>query len=181
MRKPVDATRIRMFLDALGKRFRHGGRVYLVGGTTLVLKGLRAQTVDVGLTWEIDPAHATEFVDAVRELKETLDLNVEEVSPGDFIPLPEGHESRAIYEGTFGALAIYHFDPCSTALSKIERGTEKDFDDVKALLRAGLIAWTDLEQCFSRVMQTYGRESLRQDAPRFRRHFEALRAEAGRG
>jgi hypothetical protein len=40
----------------------------LVGGTTLVLKGLRAQTVDVDLTWDIDPAQGakTHRLDFIR-------------------------------------------------------------------------------------------------------------------
>lgn len=180
MRQPVDGARIRRFLDALGSRFRHPGRVYLVGGTTVVLKGLRAQTVDIDITYEIERAHLQEFVDAVRALQEQMDVNVEEVSPADFIPLPEGHESRALFEGSFGALTVYHFDPYSTALSKIERGTEKDFDDVKSMLKGGLLAWPLLEECFVRVMRRYGKESLKQDAGRFQKHFSALREEAAR-
>lgn len=179
MRRPVDARRIEEFLGALGSRFPHRGRIYLVGGTTIVLKGLRPETLDIDLTHEIERAHLHEFTKAVQELKESLDVNVEEVSPADFIPLPEGHASRALYVGEFGALSVYHFDPYSTALSKIERGTEKDFDDVRAMLRSGLIAWAELQNLFEKVMVRYGRESLKQDEPRFRSHFGVLKAEFG--
>ncbi len=177
MRRPVDAERINAFLAALGSRFRHRGRIYLVGGTTIVLKGLRAQTLDIDLTHEIESAHLQEFIRLLQELKVSLDVNVEEVSPGDFIPLPEGYETRALYVGGFGELAVYHFDPYSTALSKIERGTEKDFEDARAMIRSGLISWTRLAELFDQVMLRYGRESLKQDEPRFRRHFGVLSGE----
>ena len=104
MRRPVDASRIEEFLRVLGSRFTHPGRVYLVGGATVVLKGLRAQTLDIVLAYRIDPPHAGEFIGVVRDLKESLDVNVEEVSPAVFIPLLEGHESRALYVGRCGLL-----------------------------------------------------------------------------
>ncbi|HLG43094.1 MAG TPA: DUF6036 family nucleotidyltransferase [Planctomycetota bacterium] len=177
MRRPVDARRIEEFLQALGSRFRHPGRIYLVGGTTVVLKGLRAQSVDIDLTYDIDPAHHSEFIKTLRDLKDSMDVNVELVSPADFIPLPEGFESRAVYVGRYGTLEVYHFDPYSTALSKIERGTDKDFDDVRSMIRSGLTGWTKLQECFDRVMRTYGKASLRQDERRFRQNFGVLRAE----
>ncbi len=177
MRQPVDAARIERFLAALGDRFRHPGRVFLVGGTTVVLKGLRAQTLDIDLTYEVAAADHDEFLRAIREIKESLDVNVEEVSPGDFIPLPEGFESRALHVGRFGQIDVFHFDPYSTVLSKIERGTEKDFEDCRALLKAGVADWPRLKECFGLVMRRYGRESLRQDEARFRRHFDVLRSE----
>ena len=177
MRRPVDAARIERFLAALGDRFRHPGRVYLVGGTTVVLKGLRAQTLDIDLTYEVAAAHLDEFFRIIRELKESLDVNVEEVSPRDFIPLPEGFESRALFVGRFGQVDVFHFDPYSTVLSKIERGTEKDFADCRVLLKAGVVDGPRLKECFDLIMRRYGRESLRQDEARFRRHFDVLRAE----
>ena len=181
MRKPVDAARIHAFLTALGTRFRHPGRVYLVGGSTIVLEKLRAQTMDIDLTYDVAPAYLGEFIDTIRRLKDELDVNVEEVSPAHFIPLPEGHAGRARYLGRYGSLDAYHFDPYSTALSKIDRGTEKDFDDVRAMLRSGLIAWSRLEECYASIVPRFGRESLKQDPERLRRHFELLRAEFGAG
>jgi hypothetical protein len=174
VRQPVDRRRIEEFLRALGERFRHPGRLLLVGGTTVVLRDLRAQTLDIDLSADIDPAWREEFVRVVRELKESLDVNVEEVSPAEFIPLPSGHESRSVYVGRFGELEVCHFDPYSTALSKVERGTEKDFADVRAMLGAGLLVRDRLEACFKDCLERYGRESLRQDPARFRRHFESL-------
>jgi len=175
LRRPVDRARIEEFLKALGEEFPHPGRILLVGGATVVLRGLRSQTLDIDLAAEVDSARRDEFVAAVRRLKERLDTNVEEVSPADFIPLPAGHADRAVWVGRYGRLDVYHFDPYSTALSKIERGTEKDFADVRAMLSAGDLDPGRLERCFTEVMATYGRASLRQDPERFRRNFAAIR------
>lgn len=51
MRPPVDRQRIISFLQQLGQRFRRLGRVYLVGGTTLVFEALRTQTKISTLRW----------------------------------------------------------------------------------------------------------------------------------
>ena len=52
-REEVDLRRIEQFLTALGLRFKRAGRVYLVGGTTLVWEGLRVQTIDYGSTGRV--------------------------------------------------------------------------------------------------------------------------------
>lgn len=53
MRQRVDQQRIEYFLQRLGQQFRKPGRVYLVGGTTMVYEGLRQQTLDIDLALEI--------------------------------------------------------------------------------------------------------------------------------
>ncbi|HMF09828.1 MAG TPA: hypothetical protein VKJ00_11870, partial [Thermoanaerobaculia bacterium] len=49
MRRPVDASRLRSFLQALGARAAEETRVYLTGGATAVLEGWRTTTIDVDL------------------------------------------------------------------------------------------------------------------------------------
>src|SRR5712692_10603547 len=129
LRPPVDRDRIRLFLKSLGDRLRRYGRIYLVGGTTLVFEGLRQQTLDIDLAIEVAPADHGDLIQAIRELKDKLSINVEEASPGDFIPLPSGYESRHVFVERFGMLEVLHFDPYSTALSKIARGREQDIED----------------------------------------------------
>src|SRR6185436_21076172 len=98
--------------------------------------------LEIDLTFEADPADETRLLQTVRELKADLSINVEQVSPADFIPLPAGHQERCEFIGRFGGLHVFHFDLYSTALSKIERGTEQDFADMLALLSAGRLEWT---------------------------------------
>lgn len=109
-RPPVDHNRIEMFLQKLGQRFRQPGRDYLVGGTTMVFESFRQQTLDIDLTFELDATHHASFVRSIRELKDELGANVEEVSPGDFIPLPKGHAERSQFIDRYGQLEVFHFD-----------------------------------------------------------------------
>ena len=62
-------------------------------------------------------------------------MNVEEASPGDFIPLPAGSEGRHEFIERFRKLDVFHFDLYSVALSKIERGRTQDLEDVLKLLQ----------------------------------------------
>ena len=176
-RSPVDSQRIHEFLGALGERFRGRARLYLVGGATLVYEHFRAQTLDIDLTIEAEPSAEGQLIQAIRELKDSLGLNVEQVSPADFIPLPAGYRDRSEFIGRFGNLDVFHFDLYSTALSKIERGSEQDFADVLALLRAKRIQWTELERAFDEILPQFGLHSLRQNPQAFQRKFEALRGQ----
>jgi hypothetical protein len=174
-RPPVDAVRIEVFLKALGERFHGRGRLYLVDGTTLVYEGFRAQTLDIDLAYDLAAGEQGAFVTVVQQLKHELQVNVEEVSPADFIPLPAGAEGRARPIGRFGGLDVYHFDPYSTALSKIDRGRVGDFEDVLTLLRHGWLTWPLLEQRFGDILPAYEVASLKADRPAFERKFDTLR------
>ncbi len=174
LRPSVDQSRIAEFLRRLGEQSRVAGRVYLVGGATVVFEGYRSRTLDIDLTLEATPADEERLVRALRELKDTFSVNVELVSPGDFIPLPAGYRERSEFVGRFGGLEVFHFDLYSTALSKIERGTEQDFADVLALLTGQRIAWPKLQDCFAEIMPQYGTRSLKQDPADFEKKFRAL-------
>ena len=164
------------FLHHLGARFRQSARLYLVGGTTMVFEALRPQTLDIDVVLEVSADAHGALIQAIRELKDELAVNVEEASPGDFIPLPAGHANRHEYVGRFGLIDVWHFDLYSTALSKIERGRVQDIEDVLALLRAGRIAWDALETCFQDILPRMGIESLRQDPIEFTQNFHVLEA-----
>ncbi|MYH63264.1 MAG: hypothetical protein F4148_16415 [Caldilineaceae bacterium SB0675_bin_29] len=174
MRQRCDRQGIERFLQSLGTRFTKPGRLYLVGGTTMVYEGLRQQKLDITISFEVDDRVHSAFVAAVRDLKERLSLNIEEASPADFIPLPSGYRERSPFIGRYGQLDVFHFDLYSTALSKIERGTESDFDDVLSLLRSGRIELAVLTGYFEEIMVRYAVESLRQDPVEYRRKFKIL-------
>lgn len=181
MRPPIDRLRVHYFLVKLGIEFRHPARLYLVGGTTLVYEGLREQSLDIDISYEVADEHEAEFAQVIRRLKDELQINVEQASPGDFIPLPSGWKERAKHVGRFGQVDVFHFDPYSTALSKIERGREGDYQDVMAMLRAGQIEIRELREAFDNIMPRVERESLKRNPDRFRRNFavvERLLAEA---
>ena len=174
MRQRCDRQGIERFLQSLETRFTKPGRLYLVCGTTMVYEGLRQQTLDITISFEVDDRDRSAFVAAVRDLKERLSLNIEEASPADFIPLPSGYRERSPFIGRYGQLEVFHFDLYSTTLSKIERGTESDFDDVLSLLRSGRIELAVMTAYFEEIMVRYAVESLRQDPVEYRRKFEIL-------
>jgi hypothetical protein len=60
-------------------------------------------------------------------------------TPSDFIPLPEGWESRSPLIRKEGKLSFHHFDPVAQALSKAERGHDQDLRDVREMIAGGLI------------------------------------------
>lgn len=174
MRAPADRERIERFLVRLGALAHQPGRIYLVGGTTMVYEGFRATTVDVDLLVEADDP--TPIVTAIRGLKDALDINVEFASPRDFIPLPTGWRERSIYVGRYGALDVFHFDLYSVALSKIERGTERDFQDVVALVRGGRIDPAELDATFHEILPRIATEGMAgMDPMVFEEHYRYLR------
>ena len=164
-----------MFLQSLGRRYTMPGRLYLVGGTTMVYEGFRQQTLYIDISFEVADEYHSAFVAAVRDLKEQLSLNIEEASPAEFIPLPSGHRERSQCMGRYGQLEVFYFDLYSTALSKIERGTESDFDDVLTLLDRGRLALSLLSEYFDEIVTRYATESLKQDPIEHRRKFEILK------
>jgi hypothetical protein len=136
MRELTSQVKIRDFMKAFGARAPREARVYFTGGATAVLMGWRSATIDVDIRF--DP-EMDELYRALPVLKEELQINIELVSPTDFIPPLPGWEGRCIYIGREGKVSFYHYDPYAQALAKIERGHTQDLQDVAAMLRQGLL------------------------------------------
>lgn len=175
MRQNVNAARIEEFLHTLGKEVNFACTLYLVGGTSLVYFGLRNQTIDIDLSFEVGDKYHQDLINIIRRLKEKMDLNVEEANPGDFIPLPSGWKERSIFIRRFGSVDVFHFDLYSVALSKIERGNEVDLEDVVALVQNGKISWETLRTFYEEILPQMGKQSLKQDPARFQRNFDILK------
>jgi hypothetical protein len=136
MRPPVDEDRLRELARRLGRVARKPTRIYLTGGATAVLEGWRGSTVDVDLRFEPD---VDEMLRELPVLKERLGVNIELVSPPDFIPELPGWRERSPLVFREGNVSIHHFDFYSQALSKIERGFRQDLDDVAKMIESGVV------------------------------------------
>ncbi|MGH7663242.1 MAG: DUF6036 family nucleotidyltransferase [Gemmatimonadaceae bacterium] len=136
MRELANRALIERFMDALGNTATSGVRIYLVGGTTAVLMGWRASTIDVDMVMQ--PEDET-LLRAIPGLKNSLRINVELVSPAHFIPVPPGWEGRSTFIRDVRRVAFYHFDLYAQALAKVERGHRQDLEDVRAMLERSLI------------------------------------------
>src|SRR2546428_669461 len=86
MRELADEERIRRFMRALGDAASREGECFLTGGTTAVLLGWRATTLDVDIRLE---PQQDEVLRALSRIKEELGGNVELAAPADLIPLPD--------------------------------------------------------------------------------------------
>ena len=64
----------------------------------------------------------------------------------EFIPIPAKAEERHRFIGRYGNVSVHIFDPCSIALSKLDRGFEADIEDVVFLIQRGLISLPQLEE-----------------------------------
>ncbi|MGH3104099.1 MAG: DUF6036 family nucleotidyltransferase [Gaiellaceae bacterium] len=136
MRELADAARIRRFLRALGGAADTHAAAFLTGGATAVLVGWRATTIDVDIALVPE---SDRLLQALPRIKEELQVNVELVSPADFIPVPPGWQERGLFVSQEGKLSVYHFDPYAQALAKLERAHARDLLDVQALVEAGLV------------------------------------------
>lgn len=148
MRRLADAERVRTFLEELGRAASKPVRVYLVGGATAVLRGWRGTTVDIDLKLVPD---ADELLRELPRLKDKLEINVELASPDQFIPELPGWEDRSLFLQQIGQLSVYHLDPYSQALAKIERGHTQDLADVHSMLTEELIEPQRLRDLFEQI------------------------------
>lgn len=170
MREPLTADRLQSFMKELAAGAKTASQVYLVGGASAVLLGWRTSTIDVDL--KIIP-ETDEILQSLPQIKERLHINIELASPADFIPELPGWQERSPSIQQQGKLAFYHYDFYAQALAKIERGFEKDREDVANLIESGLVKPERLAEMFSAIEdQIYRYPDL--DRKKFRRAVERV-------
>ena len=133
---------------AMGRKTKGHGTVYLTGGATALLHGWRPMTVDVDIKADPEPSG---YFESIATIKDELSVNIELASPSDFIPELPNWRERCLFIARHSQLDFYHYDPYSQALSKLERGHSRDFADVEAMLRDGLIGKDLLMGLFARI------------------------------
>jgi hypothetical protein len=175
MRPNVDKKAIESFLQQLGRTFRKPGRLYLVGGAALVHAGVRpgfTQDIDI----QVGGANEGDLIIAIQRLIQQMQINIEFASPGDFIPLPLQWETHAQYVGRYGQIEVFYFDFYSIALSKIERGTTRDIEDVKLLVQQQRINLDELDATYQEVLAQLGKGRYPKITPeRFTERYTAIR------
>ena len=170
MREVADRARIEMFLEALAREATTATAVFLVGGTSAVLVGWRAATIDIDLVMRPE---SDAMLRAIPSLKERLKINVELASPDQFIPVPPGWEDRSPVISRIGQVTFHHYDFTAQALAKIERGHGRDLADVEAMLARGLISGSEIRAMFARMEpELYRFPAI--DPPSFRRAVDTV-------
>jgi hypothetical protein len=175
----VTAQTLQEFLTQLGRCYRHPGRIYLVGGSSLILVAAKVSTLDVDIQFEVPPEHHDEFIRCLRDISRQRQVAVEQASPDQFIPLPSGYQDRHQFIGRYGSLDVFHFDFYSVALSKLHRGNEKDFADVIQMVQQGLIALSQLRAYFQEVLPQLESFNISADAKDFERNFALFEQRLG--
>jgi hypothetical protein len=170
MRRLADVERIERFMKELGRSARGDVTVYLTGGSTAVLKGWRATTVDVDLKMVPD---RDEVYRALPKLKESLELNIELACPDDFIPEVPGWQERSAPIAREGKVSFYHYDFYAQALSKLERGHSQDLADAQRMVEDGLVDSERLLDFFDQIEPDLYRYPAI-DAASFRRAVESF-------
>ena len=171
--EPVTPAAILSFLQRLGERWQSPSTLYLLGGGALCLLGNLRETRDLDYTVEAVPETLNQLQATVSKLAMEMQLDLEEVPLGEFVPLPPGAEQRRRFMGRFGQLDVYIFDPYSIALSKIARALETDLDDVMFMLEQNLIVFSELERYFEAVLPKAAKFDI--DPREFRQYFEEVR------
>ncbi len=175
MRPNVDKKAIESFLQQLGRIFRKPGRLYLVGGAALVHAGVRPGfTEDIDI--QVGTANEGDLIVAIQRLIQQMQINIEFASPKDFIPLPSQWETHAQYVGRYGQIEVFYFDFYSIALSKIERATTRDIEDVKLLVQQQYITLDELDASYREVLAQLGKGRYPKITPeRFAQRYSVIR------
>ena len=148
MRAETNLAKLHAFMRALGSAASGPGRVYLTGGASALLYQWRPTTIDIDIKATPEPPG---FFEAIVQIKEQLDVNVELAAPDQFIPELPSWQQRSVFIGKFGHIEFYHYDFYSQALAKLERGHSRDKTDVKSMLSLGLIRLARLQELFDEI------------------------------
>ncbi len=146
----LDQGLVRRFLEELGRRISHPDSLILLGGGALQLLGSSRPTLD--LDYVGDDLHKNDLQQTIDALAEEMQVTVEAVPFGDFVPVPADAQARHHFVGRFGALDVYVFDLYSIAVSKIDRGFDTDIADVAFLVQSNLIDIVSLEQALATAL-----------------------------
>ena len=169
MRSAATKEKIQCLIRELGSRAKGPGRIYLVGGSSIVLLDAgRESTIDVDLKLDPEPAGIFE---AIAELKNTLDLNIELAAPDQFIPALPGWRERCRFIERIGDVEFLHYDFYAQALAKLERGHDRDLGDVGQMIERDMISREDLLTLFQQIEPELIRHPAI-DIPKFRKAVE---------
>jgi len=135
-------------MDELAASVRGPGNIYFRGGATALLLGFREQTIDVDIKLDPEPEGVFE---AIAQLKNRLDLNIELASPDDFIPATSDWREKSLIVASIGKVQFFHYDLTLQALAKLERNHEQDVEDVRNLVRGGYVTAEELSRKFARI------------------------------
>jgi hypothetical protein len=124
----VSRAQLKKLFQGIDKRLCHSLEIYVIGGAAAILGyNVVKETNDVDVDGKISPEFARAF--ELEAKAQNLNLHLSEV--GVFSP-PENYRERAKFEDfPERKLRVWYLDQYDLAISKIDRGIEKDFVDIE--------------------------------------------------
>ena len=168
--RQVSKQAIQDFLQQLGARYPKPATLHLLGGSALILLGSSRETLDIDYVG--DDLQKDNFQLVIEEVANEMGLDTEPVPIERFVPLPEGNEQRGIHIGQFGNVDVFIFDPYSIALSKLDRGSDRDLDDIVFLIQHNQISPVELERILADALPQAGKFDFNPD---IRAHLQELK------
>lgn len=166
MRHIISKALIDKWMERIGSLRNVNGVVYITGGTTSIYKGWRDSTMD------IDFNSVPEIINLTKEianLKNELEINIEQVLPHDFIPHIDGWETRSEYIRSVNDVHFYHYDFFGQALSKILRDHGNDRLDLDMMVKYKAINIEELKKHFDSIQDNLWKYSHID-----KKHFESV-------
>lgn len=157
-------------LTIIGERVPLSSQLTLVGGSALILLGSSRLTADIDFVG--DDIHPNELHRQIIQIAKELKIHIDPVPLERFVPLPEGHQNRAIPIGQFGNLSVSVADPYSIALSKVDRGFEADLSDLVFLIQHNHIKLGELERILNNALPHAKKFDFH---PEILEHFQELK------
>ena len=171
----VTPSSLQDFLRQVARCFRHDGSLYLVGGSSLLFVEAKDSTFDIDFSFDVETQHHEQFIHCLRQVSRRMMVAIEQAAPHQFIPLPKGYEERHGFVERYGQLDVFTYDFYSVALSKIERGFDKDYADVMSMIERGVIEFEQLEVYFEEILPQVDSFGLRVSSADFSRKFNMLK------
>ena len=168
--EPVNAASLMRLVELLGERIDKPLRLYLLGGSAMLLLGSPRATTDIDYDLAVDGLDPTTVRQTLTELADRLHLDLEFVPLAEFVPLPTGFAQRHRFVRRLGTVELWIFDLYSRALSKIARGFETDLEDVLFLVRQDLVAMSELRSMFEAILPRSWAADI--DPAEFRQYFQ---------
>lgn len=146
-------------IEKFAQKKRKKIELLLVGGLSLYFYGYRRVTKDIDGEIKCDEKIYIHLLEYLKKEKIIFDLG-EDVSRWGIIPLPQDYRKRAkqIYQSKY--LLVKILEPLDFVFSKLLRGTEEDFRDIRWVIKKYKISPSQLRERKRMIIFPKDSESL---------------------
>lgn len=142
----LSREQLKQLFTRVDSRLNTNVNLYIIGGASAILGyNVTKETNDI----DVDGAVSAELSDIFSSEAKLLHLDVHLSSVGVFFP-PERYRERAQFEDfPKRKLRVWFLDQYDLAISKIDRGIEKDFEDIERVHKKSTYDYDRLIQIFN--------------------------------